>query len=123
MSARRILIVEDSSTMRGLLTFALRRQLPDAEIVEAENGRVGLDLLGKSKFDIVLLDINMPVLGGFGFLEKVGHTPDRPPIVVVTTEGAEEDIARAMSLGASAYVTKPIKAPDMAKTIARVLGV
>jgi two-component system chemotaxis response regulator CheY len=121
--APNVLIVEDSPTMRGLITFALRRRFPQATITEADNGLVALGLIEERTFDIILLDLNMPVMNGFAFLEKIGaKAGPRPPIVMVTTEGADDDIARAMRLGAVAYVTKPIKAIELASTVMRVLG-
>ena len=111
MGQQRILIVEDSPTMRQLLVFALRR-LKNVEIVEAQDGMDGLRKVSSDHFDIALIDINMPVMDGLKLIRlmRSEETLKSIPIVVITTEGASEDRERALSLGANEYLTKPIQA-------------
>ncbi len=111
MERQRILIVEDSPTMRQLLTFALRR-LKDVDIVEAQDGMDGLRKVSSDHFDLALIDINMPVMDGLKLISLIRSEESlrEIPIVVITTEGANEDRERALSLGANEYLTKPIKA-------------
>jgi two-component system chemotaxis response regulator CheY len=111
MAKYRVLIVEDSPTMRQLLVFALRR-LKDVEIVEAQDGMDGLRRVSSDHFDIALIDINMPVMDGLKLIRLMRDEESlrQIPIVVVTTEGADEDRERAMALGANEYLTKPIQA-------------
>jgi two-component system chemotaxis response regulator CheY len=111
MDRRRILIVEDSPTMRQLLVFALRR-LKNVEVVEAQDGMDGLRKLSSDHFDLALIDINMPVMDGLKLISLMRgeDTLKDIPIVVITTEGADEDRQRALNLGANEYLTKPIQA-------------
>ncbi len=111
MDRRRILIVEDSPTMRQLLVFALRR-LKDVEIVEAQDGMDGLRKVSSDHYDLALIDINMPVMDGLKLISMIRAEDDLKdiPIVVITTEGANEDRERALNLGANEYLTKPIQA-------------
>jgi len=111
MERQRILIVEDSPTMRQLLTFALRR-LKNVDIVEAQDGMDGLRKVSSDHFDLALIDINMPVMDGLKLISLIRSEESLSgiPIVVVTTEGAKEDRERALSLGANEYLTKPIQA-------------
>ena len=111
MDKQRILIVEDSPTMRQLLVFALRR-LKDVEIVEAQDGMDGLRKVSSDHYDLALVDINMPVMDGLKLISLIRNDENLSeiPIVVITTEGAKEDRERAMSLGANEYLTKPIQA-------------
>ncbi len=111
METRRILIVEDSPTMRQLLVFALRR-LKDVEIVEAQDGMDGLRKVSSDHYDLALIDINMPVMDGLKLISMIRAEDDLKdiPIVVITTEGANEDRERALNLGANEYLTKPIQA-------------
>ncbi len=111
MERQRILIVEDSPTMRQLLVFALRR-LKDVDIVEAQDGMDGLRKVSSDHFDLALIDINMPVMDGLKLISLIRseESLSQIPIVVVTTEGAKEDRGRALSLGANEYLTKPIQA-------------
>jgi two-component system chemotaxis response regulator CheY len=111
MDARRVLIVEDSPTMRQLLVFALRR-LKNVEIVEAQDGMDGLRKVSNDQFDLALIDINMPVMDGLKLISLMREEESLKeiPIVVITTEGAQEDRERALKLGANEYLTKPIQA-------------
>jgi len=122
MSERCALVIEDSTTMRQLLTLALRR-IPGLSFVEATNGAEALQLLSEKTFDLILLDLNMPVMDGFGFLERLAEKGGtRPPIIVVSTESGGADRDRAKGLGVVAYVTKPVRGHDLAATVQRVLG-
>jgi two-component system chemotaxis response regulator CheY len=111
MQRQRILIVEDSPTMRQLLVFALRR-LAGVDIVEAQDGMDGLRKLSSDHFDLALIDINMPVMDGLKLIGLMRGEDElrEVPVVVITTEGAEQDRERALRLGANEYLTKPIQA-------------
>ncbi|MBW2235159.1 MAG: response regulator [Deltaproteobacteria bacterium] len=124
MTKHRILIVEDSPTMRQLLAFALKR-LKDVEIVEAQDGMDGLRKVTSDHFDLALIDINMPVMDGLKLVSLIRGEDSIAdmPIVVVTTEGASEDRERALALGANEYLTKPIQANkvlSVAKSLLKV---
>ena len=118
---RRALVVEDSPTMRQLITLTLRR-IPGMTFVEAEHGAQALEKLEAERFDLVLLDLNMPVMNGFAFLEALAATPHRPRVIVISTESGKGDVERATRLGVVAYVTKPVRGPDLAATVQRVLS-
>src|SRR5512134_3615490 len=111
MARHRILIVEDSPTMRQLLVFALKR-LKEVDIVEAQDGMDGLRKVSSDHFDLALIDINMPVMDGLKLISLIRGEDSLKeiPIVVITTEGANEDRDRALTLGANEYLTKPIQA-------------
>ena len=111
MEKHRVLIVEDSPTMRQLLVFALKR-IKGAELIEAQDGMDGLRKVTSDHFDLALVDINMPVMDGLKLISliRVEESLKEMPIVVITTEGAKEDRERALSLGADEYLTKPIQA-------------
>jgi two-component system chemotaxis response regulator CheY len=111
MAGHRILIVEDSPTMRQLLVFALKR-MKDVDIVEAQDGMDGLRKVTGDEFDLAFVDINMPVMDGLKLISLIRGEENLAamPICVITTEGAKEDRERALSLGANEYLTKPIQA-------------
>jgi two-component system chemotaxis response regulator CheY len=120
----RILIVEDSPTMRQLLVFALRR-LKDVEIVEAQDGMDGLRKVSSDAFDIALIDINMPVMDGLKLISLIrgDESLKAIPIVVITTEGASEDRDRALKLGADEYLSKPIQANRVLSVVKGLLKI
>mgnify|MGYP001584275352 FL=1 len=124
MARFRILVVEDSPTMRQLITFTLKR-LNDVEIVEASDGVDGLKKISAGKFDIIFTDINMPIMDGLKLVSLVKNDPANKdiPIVVITTEGGQEDRDRALALGANSYITKPIQATSLLATATQLLKI
>ena len=110
MQEFKFLIVEDSPTMRQLISFALKR-LRGIRVVEASDGVDGLKKLSTEAFDLIFTDINMPVMDGLKLVSLVRSDPNHReiPIVIITTEGAQEDRERALALGANDYITKPIQ--------------
>jgi two-component system chemotaxis response regulator CheY len=119
-----ILVVEDSPTMRQLISFAMRR-LPNANVIEATDGVDALKKLSEGrKIDIILADINMPVMDGLKLVSLVRGNPEYKdiPIIIITTEGAEEDRRRAMEIGANAFLAKPIQTQELLNTVKKHLG-
>lgn len=122
MRQYRCLVVEDSKTMRNMLAESLAR-IPGMEVVEAENGLVGIRVLATQQFDLVVTDVNMPVMDGLKLVRHVRGDPrhEKIPIVIITTESAPNDRDRAMALGANAYIEKPIQAPRVIRAVKRLL--
>lgn len=119
MSEFKVLIVEDSPTMRQLISFALKR-IREIRIIEASDGVDGLKKLAAEKFDLIFTDINMPIMDGLKLVSLLRNDVNykETPIIVITTEGAQEDRERALALGANDYITKPIQ-PNKILDIAR----
>ena len=124
MSDYTCLVVEDSPMMRQLLVFAMSR-VKNMAIVEADDGVDALKKLAATKFDIIITDINMPIMDGLKLVKRVRSDAvyKDVPIVIITTEGAEEDRQRALQLGANAYITKPIQAPQVISTVKELLNI
>lgn len=118
-----VMVVEDSQTMRQLITFALKR-LPDSNVVEAVDGADALNKLSAGTFDLILADINMPVMDGLKLIGLLRSDPKYKdiPIIIITTEGAEEDRKRAMKIGATAYLSKPIHTHELLKIVGELLN-
>jgi two-component system chemotaxis response regulator CheY len=117
------LIIEDSPTMRQLIRFALNR-IPGAQVIEASDGVDGLKKLSSNEIDLILSDINMPIMDGLKLVNLVrsNESYKKIPIVIITTEGAKEDKDRAMALGADAYITKPIQSTALLSTVKELLN-
>jgi two-component system, chemotaxis family, chemotaxis protein CheY len=124
MSELSCLVVEDSPMMRQLIVFALAR-IKNMIVTEADDGVTGLKKLSGNHFDLVITDINMPIMDGLKLIKKIRSDSSHKavPIIVITTEGSEEDRARAIALGASAYITKPIQAPQVITKVKELLGI
>ena len=113
-----ILVVEDSPTMRQLIGFAMKR-IAGSKVIEATDGVDALKKLSSEKIDIILADINMPVMDGLKLVSLVRGNPTYKdiPIIIITTEGAEEDKKRALAIGANAYLPKPIQTQELIKLV------
>ncbi len=122
MSKYNCLVVEDSPMMRQLLGFALAR-IDGLDVIEADDGIDGLKKIGKHMFDLVVVDINMPVMDGLKLIKRIrdDETHKNVPIIIITTETADEE--RARKLGANVYLTKPVAAPEVLKVAKKLLGI
>lgn len=116
----RVLAVDDSRTMRNLLSAALVQAGFDVHL--AEDGEEGLQRLEETRPDVVITDINMPRLDGFGFIEAIrGSAGNRNlPILVLTTESAPELKSRARAAGATGWIVKPFDEVKLVAAIERV---
>lgn len=118
------LIVEDSPMMRQLLVFALAR-IKSLRVTEADDGVDGLRKLASGRYDIIVTDINMPIMDGLKLVKRVRSDPVHrsTPIIIISTEGSQEDRDRALQLGANAYITKPIQAPQVIAKVKELLKI
>ncbi len=123
MGKLKFLVIEDSPTMRQLISFALKR-VPRAEIIEATDGVDGLKKLSSNSIDMILTDINMPIMDGLKLVTLVRSNQDYKhiPIIIITTEGAQEDREKAMALGADAYITKPVQSANLLSKVKDLLN-
>jgi two-component system, chemotaxis family, chemotaxis protein CheY len=119
----KFLVVDDSPTMRQLISFSLKR-IPGSSIVEANDGVEALKKLATEKFSLILTDINMPIMDGLKLVSMIRNDPQHKtiPIIVITTEGAEEDRKEGLALGANAYISKPVKTGDLLNAVNKLLG-
>ena len=124
MALLHALVVDDSAAMRRQLCYALGR-VAEMDTVEAVDGADAWRKLCTTSFDIVLTDINMPLLDGLKLvaLVRAAGPHQRVPVVVITTEGAEADRRRALGLGANAYLVKPVQAQQVVEAVRSLLGV
>ncbi|OGW49903.1 MAG: two-component system response regulator [Nitrospirae bacterium RBG_19FT_COMBO_42_15] len=124
MSSYNFLVVDDSPTMRQLITFALKR-IHNSQVTEANDGVDALKKLSGNKFNLILLDINMPLMDGLKLLSILRGNPsyNDVPIIIITTEGADVDREKALKLGANAYVTKPIQTNELLRVVKEFLKI
>ncbi|MBI3610089.1 MAG: response regulator [Nitrospirae bacterium] len=124
MAEYNFLVVEDSPTMRQLISFSLKR-IRGAKIIEAGNGVEALKKLSENKFNLILADINMPLMDGLKLLSIVRKDPNysHVPVIIVSTEGTETDKEKGMKLGANAYLPKPIQTSDLLRTVKTLLKI
>ena len=124
MSAPRLtaLVVDDSAAMRKQLGWALQRVFGMSP-VEAADGADAWRKLSSGRYDIVITDINMPLMDGLKLISLVRSGGDHRfvPIIVITTEGAEADRERAMALGASKYLVKPVQSHQVVEAVRQLL--
>lgn len=115
-----ILTVDDSRTMRDMLRLALVSV--GYEVAEATDGEHGLQVLAGARPDVIITDINMPRLDGFGFIEAVRRDPlhRATPILVLTTESDPAKKDRARDAGATGWIVKPFHPDKLVAAIRRV---
>ncbi len=123
MNLKRFLVIDDSAAMRQLITFALRR-MGQVEIVEATDGVDALKKLPEGKYDLIITDINMPVMDGLKLVKLLKGNPTYRdiPVIIITTDGASEDRERGLALGATAYIAKPIQTSNLLEKVKEILS-
>ena len=119
---QRILVVEDSETMRSMIASTLEEIGGKIEITEAESGFEALRHLPREKFDLIVTDINMPDINGLELVSfvKSNEAYRSIPLIIISTERSERDREKGMGLGADAYLVKPFE-PSQLTEIAESL--
>ncbi len=118
---KRVLIVDDSISMRQMVGFTLREG--GFEVLEAEHGQDALDKLQGSSVDLVITDLNMPVMDGITLIQHLRKQPamKTKPILMLTTEGLAEKKAQGKAAGATGWIIKPFDPEKLLQTVAKVL--
>jgi two-component system chemotaxis response regulator CheY len=125
MSEIRTLIVDDSSVMRKIIERALRQAGLDPLVVhEAGSGIEGLEVLKAQHVDLILSDINMPLMDGLEFLRQIRAQKLAPgiPVVMITTESSEEHVRQAIQAGAQGYIRKPFTSEQVKERVMPLLN-
>ncbi len=125
MGQIKALIVDDSSVMRKIVERSLRQSGLDlGEVFEAANGAEGLAVIAGNHVDLILSDINMPVMDGLEFVRRLQTMEEARgvPVVMITTEGSESNVVQALSLGATGYIRKPFTPDQVKEHVIPVLG-
>ncbi|MGE5799997.1 MAG: response regulator [Syntrophaceae bacterium] len=120
-----LLIVDDSNSMRTVVKKIVGLTgLEVNQLLEADNGRKALDVLGGSWVDVVILDINMPEMNGLELLQRMNEEAHMKniPVVMMTTEASEAHMKTAFELGAKGFIRKPFVPEELRKTLLAVLG-
>jgi len=123
MPELKILIVDDSATMRKIVKHQLGR-LGYSNVVEAENGRQGLEKLSQEPVDLVILDWNMPEMNGLQFVQTVraNEAFKDLPILMLTTVSTPDEVMAAIKAGVNGYIAKPFTGEVLQEKISQVLN-
>ncbi|MFC5436769.1 response regulator [Rhodanobacter umsongensis] len=118
----KILAVDDSASMRGMVAFTLRGA--GHEVTEAENGQLALDAARGGAFELVLADVNMPVMDGIAMVRQLRAMDAYKgvPILMLTTESHTEKKMEGKAAGATGWLVKPFDPEQLLATVKRVLG-
>ena len=125
MKPARVLIVDDSSVMRKIVGRSLRQAgLEILELLEASNGSEALTLARENSLDLILSDINMPLMDGLEFVRQLRRIESAKniPVIMITTEAGEAHVVEAVSLGASGYIRKPFTPEQIKERVISLLG-
>ena len=116
----KILCIDDSATIRMLLKKNLEPE--GYEVIEAADGRQGLDVAKTEKIDLFIVDVNMPVMDGFEFVGKLKETNQASvPVVFLTTESSLEKKSLGKSLGVNGWIVKPFDPPSLIKVVSMLV--
>lgn len=116
----RILVVDDEESILVPLEFLLRKA--GHEVVLARTGEEAWESLSQGAFDLLVLDLMLPGMDGFAVLERAKALPQRPKVLVLTARGQEADRAKALALGAEAFMAKPFATQDLLAQVERLAG-
>jgi two-component system chemotaxis response regulator CheY len=118
---KRVLIVDDSVSMRQMVSFTLREG--GFEVIEAEHGQDALDKLQSAPVDLVITDLNMPVMDGITLIQNLRAQPamKTKPILMLTTEGLAGKKEQGKAAGATGWIVKPFDPEKLLQTVAKVL--
>ncbi|HBI14155.1 MAG TPA: hypothetical protein DDY20_01305 [Desulfobulbaceae bacterium] len=119
--SKRIITVDDSPSVRKMVEFSLKSK--GYVMGSAGDGVEALELLRQEPFDAIILDVNMPRMNGLEFLENIKNDENLAaiPVIMLTTEGQDEDRDKAMALGATAYIVKPFKPTQLLSLLEEIL--
>lgn len=120
LRAAKILVVEDGETNRRLMQIMLQRL--GQQVVEAENGQIAVTLVEQQSFDVILMDMQMPVKDGYTAATELRAKRITTPIVALTAHAMPEDEKRCLDAGCSDYLTKPVTEDRLIATLARYIG-
>jgi two-component system chemotaxis response regulator CheY len=117
-----ILTVDDSASMRQMVAFTLKGA--GYEVVEAEDGQKALDASKRKKFDLVVTDVNMPVMDGITFIKHLRQEASYrfTPILMLTTESSTDKKAEGKAAGATGWIVKPFNPDQLLAVVKKVLG-
>ncbi len=104
---QKVMVVDDSATIRRFVMYALRAR--GLQVITAEDGQEALETLAHTPVDLVITDLNMPKLDGFGLVQAIREDGDYGslPVIILSSLSDDKDVNRGLSLGATAYLTKP----------------
>lgn len=120
--SKTVLTVDDSASVRQMVSMTLTAA--GYSVLEADNGSAGYDVATQNTVDLVVTDLNMPVMNGIEFIEKYRTHPSSKgvPIIFLTTESAPEMKAKAKEVGATAWIVKPFQQEQLLKIVRKVGG-
>lgn len=120
---KKILLVEDEERIRKIINIIIRGE--DIEIDEAEDGAQALEKIKNNTFDLVILDIMIPEIDGFGVLEEIRNTEKTAdlPVIIVSARTSDRDILEGLKGGANYYIPKPFEPQELISSLELILGI
>ncbi len=120
--AKKILVVEDSETIRRFISMSLK--LAGFDVVTAVDGMDAMEKIPLHEFDLVITDLNMPNVDGYALIKSLRENPfyKELPIIILSSLGKDEDIKKGFEVGANSYLIKPFNAKRLQYEVSKYLG-
>lgn len=113
-----ILVADDEEELLELIRFSL--DAAGHKVTTAKNGKMALDLVRSQKFDLVILDVMMPIMDGYHAASEISQDPSLPPVILLTSRDYDQDQAAIKGSGASAFLSKPFDVPDLLDVVKKL---
>lgn len=120
---KRILVVEDEERIRKIIGIIIRGE--DVEIEEAADGKEALDKVFNEHYDLIILDLMIPEIDGFGVLQKIRDNESTAdlPVIIVSARTSDKDILEGLKGGANYYIPKPFEPQELTSSLELILGI
>lgn len=115
----KVLVADDEDTLRELIRFSL-----DADghtVTAVKNGKEALDATRKEKYDVVVMDVMMPIMDGYHAASEISQDPKSPPVLLLTSRDFDQDQAAIKGSGASAFLSKPFDIPELLRAVKNLI--
>jgi two-component system, chemotaxis family, chemotaxis protein CheY len=120
--SKKVLVVDDSAAIRQSISFIIEQA--GYSVVQGENGQDGVSKLGDEQFDLIITDVNMPVMDGIEFVRQIRQQDNYrfTPVVVLTTESQESKMKEGKEAGATGWIVKPFDADKLMSVVKKLIG-
>ena len=116
----KVLVADDEEELLELIRFSL--DMAGFDVTTAKNGKQALDMSRERRFDVIVLDVMMPIMDGYHAAGEITQDPGAPPVILLTSRDFDQDQAAVKGSGATAFLSKPFEIPELIAAVKRLGG-